>query len=129
MDSQRPVSRRPVFLDLRAIHLPVNAWVSILHRVSGVFLLLGVPLWAMWFVRSLEGEAGFQAVHAALASPWGTLFAGSTLVALAHHGFAGVRHLAMDGHWGLGRTASRRSAWAVLVADLLILPVIWGVLP
>jgi len=44
MDSQRPVSRRPVFLDLRAIHLPVNAWVSILHRVSGVFLLLGVPL-------------------------------------------------------------------------------------
>ncbi len=129
MDTRRPVSNRPVFLDLFAIRLPVNALVSILHRVAGVILVLGLPLWATWFVRSLEGEAGFQAVHAALASPWGALFAGATLAALAHHVFAGVRHLLMDVHWGLGREASRRSAWVVLAADVLALPVIWGVLP
>ncbi len=129
MDSRRPVRRRPVFLDLRVIRLPVNALVSILHRVAGVFLVLGLPVWATWFVRSLEGEAGYLAVHAALASPGGALFAGATLAALAHHGFAGLRHLLLDAHWGLGREASRRSAWAVLVADVLALPLIWGMLP
>jgi Succinate dehydrogenase/Fumarate reductase transmembrane subunit len=44
----KPASR-PVYLDLRRIHLPITGWVSILHRVSGVLLFLALPLgtWAL----------------------------------------------------------------------------------
>ena len=48
----RPVVRpRPVYLNLLAIRLPLPAFVSILHRASGILLFLaGVPL-MLWAVQ------------------------------------------------------------------------------
>ena len=39
----RPHSRRPVFLNLTKIQMPVGALTSILHRISGVVLAASVP--------------------------------------------------------------------------------------
>ena len=36
--------KRPIFLDLTVIYLPRTALVSILHRVSGIGLILSYPL-------------------------------------------------------------------------------------
>ncbi len=120
----RPVMRRPVFLDLRVIRLPVNALVSILHRLSGLVLIFALPFWAWLLGESLSGEPGYARSLAVLHS-WGAWVALFSLAALAHHFFAGLRHLAMDVHWGLGRDASRWSAWAVLVLDGVALPLLW----
>ncbi|HEY1026500.1 MAG TPA: succinate dehydrogenase, cytochrome b556 subunit, partial [Pseudomonas sp.] len=35
-------SQRPVNLDLRTIKLPITAYTSILHRISGVILFVGI---------------------------------------------------------------------------------------
>jgi len=40
--------------------------------------------------------------------------------ALAHHLFAGIRHLLMDLHWGVNLHAARRSALVVAVAAGLV---------
>ena len=37
-------TKRPVFLDLRHIQMPVGALASIGHRISGVVLAIGVPV-------------------------------------------------------------------------------------
>ncbi|RFQ09412.1 succinate dehydrogenase, cytochrome b556 subunit, partial [Pseudomonas sp. ATCC 13867] len=37
-------SKRPVNLDLRTIQLPITAYTSILHRISGVILFVGIAV-------------------------------------------------------------------------------------
>ena len=51
--------KRPVYLNLVAIRLPLPGFVSILHRISGAFLFLAV-VWLLFLLdRSLASESGF----------------------------------------------------------------------
>jgi succinate dehydrogenase / fumarate reductase cytochrome b subunit len=121
------VGQRPVDLNLLRIRLPVSGWVSILHRVTGVVLFLALPL-AVWLLsRSLAGEAGFRQVSAYLAHPLAKLALLALAWAFAHHLFAGLRHLALDVHRGVGLEQARRSGVAVLLAGgVVALLVAWG---
>jgi succinate dehydrogenase / fumarate reductase cytochrome b subunit len=88
--------RRPVFLDLRHIAMPVGALTSIGHRISGVVLAVAVPVAIYLFARSLQGEAGFALVTAIAAHPAFKVTAIFAAWALAHHLLGGVRHLLSD---------------------------------
>ncbi|GAA4409685.1 succinate dehydrogenase, cytochrome b556 subunit [Quisquiliibacterium transsilvanicum] len=111
---------RPVFLDLRRIGLPIGAIASLLHRVSGILLVLALPPAALWFERSLASAAAFESSRAALGS-WPGRFALVLLAwALAHHVLAGVRHLLMDSGVGARLPAARRSAAFCLAAAGLV---------
>ena len=89
-------SQRPVNLDLRTIKLPITAYTSILHRVSGVILFLGIVIVLFALDKSLASEEGFAEVKACLASPLAKLIIWGLLSALLYHLVAGVRHLIMD---------------------------------
>ena len=105
---------RPVYLDLFRIRLPPMGWVSILHRASGALLFLAFPL-AVWALAlALADEAGYARVASTLGTVPGRFLTLLLIWALAHHFFAGLRHLALDLHWGLARAAARRSSFAVL---------------
>jgi len=107
---------RPVFLDLRRIRQPVGAIASLLHRVSGILLVLALPPAALWFERSLASAETFEAARAALGSWPGRLALVFLAWALAHHVLAGVRHLLMDSGIGTRLPAARRSAAFCLAA-------------
>jgi succinate dehydrogenase / fumarate reductase cytochrome b subunit len=113
----KPIAR-PVYLNLLRIHLPLAGWVSILHRISGALLFLALPLGVWALSVSLTGEAGFRRV-----AGWLTLLPGKLLVllmvaAFAQHLFAGLRHLALDVHWGVALKNARQTSLAVLAATL-----------
>jgi succinate dehydrogenase / fumarate reductase, cytochrome b subunit len=95
-------SQRPVNLDLRTIKLPVTAYTSILHRISGVILFLGIAVLLLALDMSLGSEEGFEAVKGHLASPLVKFVIWALLSALLYHLVAGVRHLIMD--MGVGET-------------------------
>lgn len=122
--------RRPVFLDLRLIRLPIPGVVSILHRISGVLMVLSIPLAAWMFERALASPEGFAATAAALDS-WPVHLVLTLLAwSLLHHLLAGIRFLLLDVHIGLDRPVARRSAWSVLASALvltLVVVVIGGV--
>ena len=119
--------KRPVNLDIGSIRLPITAYVSILHRISGVVLLVlaGVGLWMLDV--SLGSEAGFAALQEALASFWVKLVLWALVAALAYHLTAGIRHLVMD--LGIGETLRGGVLGARLVlvisAVLTILAGVW----
>jgi succinate dehydrogenase / fumarate reductase cytochrome b subunit len=113
--------KRPVFLDLWRIKLPAMGLASILHRVSGVLMVLSIPLFAHLFHQSLEGPEGFAAASATLASWPVRLFLLVLAWSLLHHLFAGVRYLALDLGLGLDREAARRSAQVVIGAAVAVL--------
>ena len=117
---------RPVYLNVFRIHLPLAGWVSILHRLSGALLFLVFPIGVWALSVSLSGEAGFQRVAAWLTHPLSKLFLVLLIWAFTHHALAGLRHLALDVHWGVERNAARRSSMAVMIATALItLSVAW----
>ena len=111
---------RPVYLNPLRIHLPVSGWVSILHRISGGLLFLAVPFGVWGLSQSLSDEAGFNRVADWLGHPLGKLVLLILIWAFAHHLFAGLRHLALDAHWGLDLKHARRSSIAVLLASVLV---------
>lgn len=93
---------RPVNLDLGTIALPVTAKASILHRISGVFLVAAVAVLLFLLDLSLSGEAGFARAIEVLGSPVARLVVWVVLAGLIYHAVAGVKHLLMD--FGVGET-------------------------
>jgi len=88
--------KRPVNLDIGTIRLPVTAYASISHRISGVILVVAafLMLWAL--DTSLASAEGFAAISDILSSTLARLISWAILVALLYHSLAGVRHLIMD---------------------------------
>jgi succinate dehydrogenase / fumarate reductase cytochrome b subunit len=116
MDNKK---RSPVYLNLFKIRMPVAAVVSVAHRLSGILLLLFVPLFIFQFGRSIKDADTFQQVLAWLSSP---LLIPIYIVftwSLSHHFFAGLRFLLLDLHIGISRDSSCLSAWVVNVAAIL----------
>lgn len=112
---------RPVFLDLWHIKLPLPGVVSILHRVSGVLMVLSIPVAAILFDQALSGPKGFAAT-AAFLDLWPIKLALLVLIwGLLHHLLAGIRHLTLDIGVGLDRPVARKTAWAVLVGAPVLL--------
>ncbi len=115
--------KRPVFLHLWQIQLPLTGWISILHRLTGLLLFFFLPLPLYLWQRSLESEEGFVQVSQWLAA-WPLRLLLLLLIGwFAHHLFAGVRFLLIDLDRGVSLAPARWSARAVLVADLLV--VVW----
>ena len=119
---------RPVFLNLLQIKMPVGAWTSIGHRITGVLLALGIPASIYVLDLSLRSEAGFAHVKAVL-EPLAVKGVVVLLVwALAHHLLAGVRHLLTDVGVGSTLGAARRSGWLVNLGALALALLAAGVL-
>ena len=122
-----PPDNRPVYLNLFRLHLPITGWVSILHRLSGALLFLLLPLLVWGFALTLSGETGYARAVAWLSTWTAKLLTLALAWAFVHHLLAGLRHLAMDGHWGMQLTSARLSSLVVLLATGgVVLLVAWG---
>jgi succinate dehydrogenase / fumarate reductase cytochrome b subunit len=115
-----PVRGAPKFLNLFHIRFPIGAIASIGHRISGVLLLIGLPLLALALERSLASEAAFESLRAAVDTPWWGLLLVLLVWAAAQHVLAGVRHLLMDIGIGSPLAQARASAWAAVLTAAII---------
>ncbi|KQQ56216.1 succinate dehydrogenase, cytochrome b556 subunit [Pseudomonas syringae] len=120
-------SQRPVNLDLRTIKLPVTAYTSILHRISGVILFVGIAIMLYALDKSLASEEGFGEVKACLTSPLAKLVIWGLLSALLYHLVAGVRHLIMDAGVGETLEGGKLGSKIVIVVSvvLIVLAGVW----
>jgi succinate dehydrogenase cytochrome b subunit len=111
---------RPKYLDLFRIRLPVAGFISILHRVSGalLFLLLPFTLW-LWEL-SLATPDTFAAFKQLLSHPLMKLVTIGIAWAYLHHLCAGIRHLALDLHYGTALETAQVTSWAVLGVSLAL---------
>ena len=119
---------RPKHLNLMQIRLPLPAFVSILHRVSGTILFLVLPLLLYLLSSSLESQQSFTAFKAWIGNPLVKIVLVGLLWAYLHHFCAGIRHLAMDLNIGLELETARATSYAVLAVSLLLTGVIGGLL-
>ncbi len=120
-------SQRPVNLDLRTIKLPITAYTSILHRVSGVILFVGLAVLLYALDKSLASAEGFAQVKECLTRPLAKFVTWGLLSALLYHLVAGVRHLIMDMGIGESLEGGKLGSKLVIVisAVLIVLVGVW----
>lgn len=111
--------KRPKNLNLFTIRLPVNAIISILHRMSGMVLFLVLPLLLLALSLSVRSESSYLELAAMLQHWLVKLFLIALSGAFFHHFYAGLRHLAMDIHWMTSLQKARLSSRLVLCLDVL----------
>ena len=110
------VSKRPINLNLFTIRFPITAIVSILHRLSGFFLFLIIPVFLAILGLSLQSPEAFFTVHTCFQHPLTKLIILGFLLALFYHLFAGIRHLLMDAGVAEELKPARFTAGLVVVA-------------
>ena len=117
-------SKRPVNLDLGKFHFPLPAITSILHRISGIIIFVGVAFLLYGLQLSLSGEEGFSRVSELLDSFLAKLITWGILSALLYHLVAGIKHLFMDAGIGEGLESGRLAAKITLVVSVIL--IIWA---
>ncbi len=114
------IPKRPKYLNLIKIRLPLPGFVSFLHRVSGAVLILAL-LFATWALDvALQSEQGYQKVADVMANPVLKLFALITIWSLFHHLCAGIRFLFLEAHIGVNLPAARLSSIIVILVSLAL---------
>lgn len=93
---------RPVNLDLTTIRLPITAISSILHRISGIFIFVGVAVLLWGLQQSLASEESFNQLKECMSGGFAKLVLWAILSGVIFHFVAGVKHLIMD--LGIGET-------------------------
>lgn len=112
--------KRPKYLNLVEIKLPLAGFVSILHRVSGAGLFLMLPFLIYLLQLSLGTPQDFETFKAIAGHPLAKLVLIGLLWAFLHHFCMGIRILLLDMHVGVELPAARASALFVQVVSLLL---------
>ena len=109
---------RPKYLNLFEIRLPVPGLVSILHRITGAGLFRLIPLMLYLLQSSLQTPQSFAVFKGLLGHPLMKLILIGLVWAYLLHLCAGIRHLALDLHFGTELATARASSWAVLAVSI-----------
>ena len=112
---------RPVNLDIATFRLPITAYVSILHRVSGVANVF-ISLALIWLLsQSLASEDSYEHVIELTNLTFVKVVLFLILANLIYHSCAGIRHLIMDVGVGEDSFKSGKISAFVMIAVAMIL--------
>ncbi len=128
MSNSPMTNKRPVYLNLLKIRLPLTGVVSFAHRITGVILFLALPFAVYLLDLSIESQESFQSAQQILNQPVMLLLQVLLLWSITHHFFAGIRFLLIDAEIGVEKSQARLGAWLVLIAEILTLfAIVYGV--
>ena len=117
---------RPLSPHLQVYRWLITSTLSILHRMTGVALSVGLLLVACWLTTLAYHPENFNDFSAFLRSPIGVLILGGWSLALFYHLCNGIRHLFWDMGRGFELQNVNRSGYAVLISAPILTAITWG---
>ena len=121
-------SDRPLSPHLSVYRWPVTMTLSILHRVTGVALSVGLVVFAAWLVSAAAGAAEYERIVALMSTTIGQLTLFAWCFAFFFHFANGIRHLVWDWGFGFEKRQANASGWFVLVAAVAMSGAFWVLL-
>lgn len=116
---------RPLSPHLSIYRWPVTMTLSILHRMTGVALSVGLIVYVLWLESIAYDFIPFEGVAAVMSGWTGQLMLLGWCFSFFFHLCNGVRHLV----WDTGRLFQKKqvdqSAWVVLIASIVLTAVYW----
>ncbi len=117
---------RPLSPHLQIYRPQLTSVLSILHRLTGVWLWVGALLLTYWLAAAAQGPEAFAGAQGFIGSWLGILLLASWSLALFYHLCNGIRHLFWDAGFGFDLDTAYRSGWLVLVASLALTAIAWA---
>ena len=111
---------RPLSPHLQIYRPQLTSITSILTRITGNALIVGMLLIVWWLLAAATSEAYFNTANAVLTSWFGDLVMFGSLWALWYHTLAGIRHLIWDYAVGLEIETAEKMGWAVVGGSVLL---------
>ncbi|QRN41134.1 MAG: succinate dehydrogenase, cytochrome b556 subunit [Neisseriaceae bacterium] len=118
----------PKYLNLFQIRQSVTAILSILHRISGAALFVGLPFFLWLLSSSLNQQEAFDTYHEVMNNFIVKIILLLFLWATFHHMLAGIRFLILDIGKGLDLKTARLTAKIVLFSAPILTLIVGGYL-
>lgn len=123
---------RPVYLNLLKFHFPLNAIISILHRITGVLLVLFLLLGLIWLHSIILQPETYAENRQVWTHPLGRLMLSLGSISLWFHWLSGVRHLLIEhniggllSHLERSRLSGKIMLFIFVIGTLWLLWEIW----
>jgi succinate dehydrogenase / fumarate reductase cytochrome b subunit len=111
---------RPLSPHLQIYRPQLTSITSILTRITGNALIVGVALAVWWLLAAAVSDEYFATAHWVATSWLGDLvFAGSAW-AVWYHYLAGLRHLYFDAGHGLDIATAEKLGWACIIGSVVL---------
>src|SRR3546814_13927598 len=91
---------RPLSPHIQVYRWQITMTMSILHRTTGIILVVGAFALAWWLLAVAAGGDVYATAAACLASPIGTIALFGFSLSLVYHLLNGIRHMLWDIGWG-----------------------------
>lgn len=111
---------RPLSPHLSVYRMQITMMTSIIHRITGVGLTLGMVLAVWWLLAASTGPEYFAFADAFMTSWFGILILVGSLWALCFHLCNGFRHLIWDVGRGFDNDTPARLSMAVIICSVLL---------
>lgn len=98
----------------------LHAITSILTRITGNGLIVGVMLAVWWLLAAATSDSQFAIANAVATSWFGDLVFTASAWALWYHYLAGLRHLYFDAGHGLDMPTAEKLGWAVVIGSFVL---------
>jgi succinate dehydrogenase / fumarate reductase, cytochrome b subunit len=120
-----PARARPTSPHLEIYRWEIGMSLSILHRITGGFLALGLIALTYWFVALASGSQAYASAASVLGNPIGLLVLIGWTFAFLFHLLNGIRHLVWDAGRGFEPAQRRGGGWFALIAALALTLCVW----
>jgi succinate dehydrogenase / fumarate reductase cytochrome b subunit len=127
MFSSATRQRRPLSPNIQIYRPQLTSVLSILNRITGVFLSACAVVLVLWLVAAASGPQAYAAVQAAIGSWLGRIALLGATFAFFLHLCGGIRHLIWDTVHGFELRSIYISGWAVVVASVVLTVAAWVV--
>lgn len=118
-------SARPLSPHLQVYRLPLAAWLSISHRITGIGLTLGTLLLTWWVAAAAYGPDAYATFASFIGSPFGYFILFGFSVALFFHLCNGIRHLLWDTGRNFSIADTKRSNVFVIAGTVILTAIAW----
>jgi len=112
---------RPLSPHLSVYRFTHTMVLSILHRVAGLYMAVGLLLLVAWLMAAAQGEDSYELFVTRWSGGFVRLLLMAWLAAFVYHFMNGIRHLFWDAGIAIERGPARRSAWLVIAATVIAL--------
>ena len=117
--------QRPLSPHLQIYRPQITSILSILHRLTGVGLVVGAVLFAYWLAAAAYGPEAFVRANALLLSGFGRLVLFGLTFAFFYHLANGIRHLAWDIGLGYDMKTLNLTGIVVVAASIALTLASW----
>ncbi len=113
-------AERPLSPHLQIYRIQMTSVSSILTRITGNGIIVGVVLAVWWLLAAAVSDDYFATANAVATSWFGDIVFAASLLGVWYHYLAGLRHLYFDAGHGLDIRTAEMLGWVCIIGSVVL---------